>query len=211
MLPELSKPREPKALSFKRVFQYFLQGLVILAPIGLTIWFLVTFFRSIDNIVPGLPPGVGFVGVFVLIILIGYLSNKFLAGRLFEFLDDLLEKIPGIKVIYSTVKDFIEAFAGNKRKFNKAVLANIVAPDVWQVGFVTQEDMDEFDMKEYVGVYIPFSYSFAGQFYIIRKENVRPLTQVSPSDALKFAISGGVTEVEEDDKEKKQAQAYPIK
>jgi uncharacterized membrane protein len=200
MLPEPIKYKataQPNRFNWKKVIQYFLQGLVILAPIGLTVWALVSLFNSIDRIIPGMPPGVGFVAVLAIIIVVGYLSTVFIAGRIFDLIDNILERTPGIKTIYTTVKDFIEAFAGNKRKFNKPVLVALIAPDVWQVGFVTQDDMAEFSMKEYIGVYVPQSYAFAGHLYLIKPERVRPLTEVSAADALKFAVSGGVTEVEE--------------
>jgi len=108
-----------------------------------------------------------------------------------------LERTPGIKFIYSTIKDFFEAFAGNKRKFTKSVLVCIAAEDVWQVGFITQEELHEFDLKEYVAVYVPQSYAFAGHLYFVKRDRVRILTDISSADAMKFAISGGVAEVEE--------------
>jgi uncharacterized membrane protein len=111
--------------------------------------------------------------------------------------DHMLERTPGIKLIYTTIKDFVEAFAGAKRKFNKAVLVNVMAADVWQVGFITQEELREFDLQEYVAVYVPQSYAFAGHLYFVKRDRVRVLTDISSTDAMKFAISGGVTEIDE--------------
>jgi hypothetical protein len=95
------------------------------------------------------------------------------------------------------LKDFFEAFAGDKKKFTKNVLANIDDNDVWRVGFITQEDMSEFDFKDYVAVYIPMAYSVAGNVYIIPKHRVKPITNISASESMKFAVSGGVTSIEE--------------
>ena len=136
--------------------------------------------------------------VVITITAIGYLSNFFIQTRLFNFFDRMLERAPGIKFIYTTVKDFFEAFAGEKKKFNKPVLANIDDNDVWRVGFLTQEDMRDFGLDEYVAVYIPMSYSIAGNVYLIPASRIKRIdTQITSGEAMKFAISGGVTKVEE--------------
>jgi len=198
------------------MFHFFLQGLIILAPITITIWTVVGLFNWIDGILPnfvhsiapkltgtdafGNPqriPGLGFIVFIVIVFFVGYISPSFIVSRLVEFADRLLEKTPGIKLIYTTIKDFVEAFAGNKRKFDRAVLVSIEASDVWRVGFITQEELQEFGLQEFVAVYVPQSYAFAGHLYFVRKERVRMLTDISSTDAMKFAISGGVTEIEE--------------
>ncbi len=198
----------------RNLFRLFLQGLIILAPISITIWTVLSIFAWIDNIlpnmlhnlVPGLTgidqlprriPGLGFIVFIGIALLVGYISPSFIVSRLVDLADKLLERTPGIKFIYSTIKDFFEAFAGNKRKFDKAVLVSIGAPDVWQVGFITQEELHEFDLQEYVAVYVPQSYAFAGHLYFVKRDRVRVLTDISSADAMKFAISGGVTEIDE--------------
>lgn len=200
----------------RTLFKLFLQGLLILAPISITIFFVVSTFQWVDGILPNLVhnlfpnligldafgspkriPGLGFVVFIGIALIVGYISPSFIVSRLVELAEKLLERTPGIKFIYSTVKDFFEAFAGNKRKFDKAVLVSIVAPDVWQVGFITQEELHEFDLKEYVAVYLPQSYAFAGHLYFVKRDRVRVLTDISSADAMKFAISGGVADVEE--------------
>jgi len=200
----------------RNLLKLFLQGLLILAPISITIWTVISAFNWIDGILPnlvytvapkllgtdaaGLPrriPGLGFVVFIGMALLVGYISPSFIVSKLVEFAESLLERTPGIKFIYSTIKDFFEAFAGNKRKFTKSVLVCIAAEDVWQVGFITQEELDEFGLKEYVAVYVPQSYAFAGHLYFVQRHRVRLLTDISSADAMKFAISGGVAEVEE--------------
>jgi uncharacterized membrane protein len=201
----------------RNLLRLFLQGVIILAPISLTIWAVVAVFNWIDDILPntlhnlfpglvdinqfGLPrkiPGIGFVVFIGLALFVGYISSSFLVSRLVDIADHLLERIPGIKLIYSTIKDFVEAFAGNKRKFNKSVLVSVMADDVWQVGFITQEELQEFDLQEYVAVYVPQSYAFAGHLYFVKRDRVRVLTDISSTDAMKFAISGGVTEIDDE-------------
>ena len=74
---------------------------------------------------------------------------------------------------------------------------SVLAEDVWQVGFITQEELTDFDLKDYVAVYVPQSYAFAGHLYFVKRDRVRVLTDISSTDAMKFAISGGVTEIED--------------
>ena len=202
--------------SFKpsRILSYFFQGLVILAPIVITGWAVVSHFNFIDGILPNLLrvlfpdlvrvneqgnpekiPGLGFLVVVVLVLLVGYISSLFFVSRFVSFFDQLLEKTPGIKIIYSTVKDFLEAFAGNKRKFDKPVLVSVDAPDVWRIGFITQTDLSEFGMRDYVSVYVPHSYAFSGITYLVRQDRIKAIQDVGSADAMKFIVSGGVTDV----------------
>ena len=186
---------------YEKIIQYFLQGLLILGPVSITIYFLYQIFDKIDSILrPAINiPGLGFIVVIGFIILIGYLSSLFVLGRILSLMDRMLEKTPGIKLFYSFIKDFFEAFAGNKKKFTHNVLASVDYPDVWRVGFITQEDMSSFGMQDYVAVYLPMSYSVAGNVYIVSKEKIRPLTGISSAQAMKFAVSGGVTQTVTDD------------
>jgi len=199
-----------KAFNYKRLLQYFLQGLLVLAPVvvtGYAIFFIVT---SIDDLLPIFTIideegkvkvrnfGLGFVIIIFAICVVGYLSTFFIQSRLFNLFDHWLEKAPGIKFIYTTVKDFFEAFAGEKKKFNKPVLANVDDNDVWRIGFLTREDMDDFGLKNYVAVYLPMSYSISGNVYLIPHNRIKSLDgYVTGSEAMKFAISGGVTKVDE--------------
>jgi uncharacterized membrane protein len=201
---------------FRQLLHFFFQGLIILAPIVITGWAVVSLFNFIDTILPnllhilfpsmvgvdayGYPkryPGLGFLVVIFIVVFVGYISSSFIFSRMVYLFDQLLEKTPGIKIIYSTLKDFFEAFAGNKRKFDKSVLVSISSTDIWQVGFITQQEVHQFGLQEYVAVYVPQSYAFAGHLYFVKKERVRLLTDISSAEAMKFAISGGVAETEE--------------
>ncbi len=197
--------------------RYFLQGLIILAPIAITVLAVTSLFDFVDNILPdiieriapnllkndetGKPvriPGIGFILVVLIVIGVGYISSSFIVGRFVELFDKVLERTPGIKLIYSTVKDFVEAFAGDKRKFDRPVLVNIQSNEVWQIGFITQEEAHRFGLTDFVAVYLPQSYAFAGHLYFVKRERIKILTSVSASEAMKFAISGGVTEIDEE-------------
>jgi uncharacterized membrane protein len=186
-----------KSSPFQKLLQYFLQGLLILAPVSITAYFIYKIFDNVDNILRPVinVPGIGFVLILAFILTVGYLSSFFLINRMLSLFNKLLEKTPGIKLLYSFLRDFFEAFAGSKKKFTNAVLANVDDKDVWRVGFITQQDMSKFDMPGYLAVYLPTSYSVAGNVYIVPKERVRHMSHVSATQAMKFAVSGGVTDV----------------
>lgn len=197
----------------RRLLQYFFQGLIVLAPIGITIWVVLSLFNLVDDILPNILhavapslikkdlegnlikiPGLGFLVVIALVLLVGWLSSLFAVGRLVALLDTVLEKTPGIKFIYSSVKDFLEAFAGNKKKFDKPVLVNVDATDVWRIGFITQKSSADFGLEDHVTVYVPHSYAISGITYIVPLSRVRSLNNVSAADAMKYTVSGGVTD-----------------
>lgn len=199
---------------YKNLLQYFLQGLLILAPVTITAYALYFIVSTIDGWIPlftytddkGVVRvqnyGLGFVVIIIAIITIGYVSSFFITGRIVSFIDSILERTPGIKHIYSTTRDFFEAFAGDKKKFTQNVLANVDDNDVWRIGFITREDMIDFDLKDYVAVYIPMAYSVAGNVYIIPRNRVKPIQNFSSTQTMKFAVSGGVTTFEEEDAKK---------
>ncbi|MFS8081966.1 MAG: DUF502 domain-containing protein [Ginsengibacter sp.] len=185
-----------KSMRYQKAIQYFLQGLLILGPVSITVYLIYLVFDKIDSILrPAINiPGLGFLIIIGFIILIGYLSSFFVMGRLLSVFDKILERTPGIKLFYSFVRDFFEAFAGNKKKFTQNVLANVDYADTWRVGFITQNDMTNFGMENYVAVYLPMAYSVAGNVYIVPKEKIKLLPMISSAQAMKFAVSGGVTE-----------------
>src|ERR1700712_4530033 len=195
---------------WRKILQYLIQGLLVTAPVAITIYLIYWFVSSVDSWLPIFTVkdvdgrivnrnyGLGFVVIIAALIFIGFLSSNFLTSRIFSLFDSFLERTPGIKFIYSSIKDFFEAFAGNKRKFKKAVLVSIFQPDVFQLGFITDEDAIKFGLTDYVSVYVPHSYAVTGQLYLVPKYKVRILDDVSASDVLKYAISGGVAEMEDD-------------
>ena len=198
--------KEPlqKRITLKKIFRYFIQGVIILAPIGITAYVLFWMFNKIDGILePYIHiPGVGFVIIIVFVILVGWVSSHFLMGGFINFFDTWMEKTPGVKFIYSSTKDFFEAFAGDKRKFNQSVLINVFGNDVWIVGFLTDEEMQKFDMgADKVAVYVPQSYNFAGQLYILPREKVKKIDKITPGEAMKYAVTGGVVDLDAERKE----------
>lgn len=206
---------KPPSLTLKRIFRYFIQGIIILAPIGITAYVLYWLFEQVDGILrPAVfavthvnIPGLGFVLILLFVILVGWISSNFLMGSAITFFDQIMERTPGIKFIYSSTKDFFEAFAGDKKKFNKAVLANVFAEDVWIVGFLTDEEMKKFDMGiDKVAVYVPQAYNFAGQLYILPRDKVRKIEHITSGEAMKYAVTGGVVDLDEEKDEEAKSE-----
>jgi uncharacterized membrane protein len=195
---------------FKKFLQYFLQGLLIIAPVAFTFYAFFSIITKIDSWLPIFSStdnfgvthvqnyGLGFVIIIAIVVIVGYFSSFFITGRIISFFDKILEKTPGLKHIYGTTKDFFEAFAGDKKKFTQNVLANVDDNDVWRIGFITKEDMVDFGMQGYVAVYIPTSYSVAGTVYIIPRSRIKTIPNLSSTQTMKFAVSGGVTDVNEE-------------
>jgi uncharacterized membrane protein len=215
-------PNEP--FRWKKVLQYFLQGLLIIGPLAITAYAFYWIVSTVDAWLPIFRQevkdvngnvigykvknyGLGFVIIIGSIITIGYLSSFFIQTRIFSLFDRWLEKTPGIKFIYTSTRDFFEAFAGNKKKFNKAVLASVFSEDVWIVGFLTDEEMEKFDMgADKVAVYVPQAYNFAGQLYILPRSKVRKIEHISAGESMKYAVTGGVVDLDDDhDENKKKA------
>jgi uncharacterized membrane protein len=191
----------------KKVLNYFLQGLLFVVPIAVTLWFLLRTIFWIDGLlpfqipikVPGFAnieiPGLGLLTIFLSVAIIGYISAHYIRNPFVPYIERLIERAPLVKLIYSSVKDLVQAFVGEKRRFNKPVLVRLEKEsEINRIGFITQEDLSSLGLeKDKVAVYLPFSYSFAGELIILPRENIRPLN-ASGTEMMKFIISGGVTE-----------------
>jgi len=200
---------------WKKAIQYLLQGLLILAPIAVTAYSIYWIISTVDSWIPIFTEpikdyqghvighqvknyGLGFVVIIVTIILIGYLSSYFIQTRIFNLFDHWLEKTPGIKYIYSSVRDFFGAFAGEKKKFNIPILANAFADDVWIMGFITDEELEKLDLgADMVSIYVPQAYHWAGQLYVLPRHRVRKIEKFTSGEAMKYAVTGGVVDVDE--------------
>lgn len=158
-----------------------------------------------DSLIPFKPRGVGFAVIIVFITLIGYLGTRFFIGRwLFDAFSSVLENTPGVKYIYSSIRDVVTSFVGDKKKFNRPVWILISTdPETWRIGFMTQRETTYEGIGEKVTVYMPHSYAISGWLVLIDAANVRPVKEMSSAEAMKFAVSGGITTIDEDEKHKK--------
>jgi len=196
---------------FKRSLRYFLQGLLYLTPITVTLWSLYIVFgwvdglliSFIDDILKVHIPGLGIVVLLILITLIGALGSTILFKPLISFFDQLFVKAPLIKIIYTSVKDLVSAFVGQKRRFNEPVLVKIgKGYELEKIGFITNKDLKFLGVGDQkVAVYLPHSYAWSGNLFIVPVENIKPI-DASATEVMKFIISAGVTNLDTIDDEK---------
>jgi len=199
--------KTPSRKPFKRrLINYFLQGLLYITPLGITIFVLHLLFNFFDGFLRsyiqkwlGMDiPGLGMVITVVMVTVLGFVGQTVIAQPVKRYISNFLKQTPFLQSIYSTAKDFVGAFLGKEKKFDHPVLVKLSSSlDFEKVGFVTQTDLTELKVKDKVAVYFPQSYSWSGDFFIVPSENVTPL-DISPGDAMKFALTGGVAKVTEE-------------
>ena len=184
------------------ILKYFLQGLVLFIPLGITIIVFIKLFQFFQGLFSfvGLTGSsfidtiISFIFLVVFITLGGVLASSFIFKKSFSYLEDRLEHTPFVKHIYSPIKDFMNAFMGNKKKFNKPVLV-LTNPqaNIQEVGFITQDDLTNWGIIDKIAVYLPMSYSLSGRLIIVPKTQISVLN-IEGSEAMKFIVSGGLTE-----------------
>ena len=177
----------------RKVLRYFFSGAVFIIPLAATIYLILVAFGWLDSLLNLPYPGIGFLIIISFITTFGYFTSNYAFKTFEEWFDHLVNRIPLVKLIYSSVKDLLDAFVGDKKKFNKPVLVTINKENqLHQIGFVTQSDLSELGLNDMVVVYFPHSYAFSGNHFLVLKENVRPLNISGPA-AMKFIVSGGVS------------------
>ena len=191
----------------KSLLNYFLQGLLVTVPITVTLVVLIEGIMWIDRLIPvhlpvAIPgyrefeiPGFGIIILIIAVTIMGYFASNLVANPVFSMTEKILGKTPLLKVIYTSVKDLVEAFVGEKKRFTKPVLVTVSNnPVIQRIGFVTENDLTRLGVEiTKMAVYLPFSYGFNGQLLIVESSNVKQL-DVSGTEMMKFIISGGVTE-----------------
>ena len=180
----------------KLLRDYFLRGLLIFVPGALTIFAVVWVFTTLDglfrNLVGVKIPGVGVVITIAIITGIGLLASNIVGKKIFGWFERILAKLPLMKLLYAASKDMIEAFAGEKKSFDKPVLVELVVGGPMAMGFITKKSLEFLGLTDHVAVYLPQSYNFAGSVLIFPTKQVRPL-DIGSSDAMAFIVSGGVS------------------
>lgn len=189
-----------------KIVRYFIQGLIITVPVGVTIivlykvinWVgsLFTVFGTIVS--PGIDPFIILATAVLLVFFMGMLGSSIILRPLFSLFDNAMEHTPVVKTVYSSIKDLFSAFVGSKKRFNKPVLVTINKENnIQQLGFITQEDLSELNLqKGHVAVYVPLSYSLSGNLLIVPADHITTV-DASSSEVMKFIVSGGVTDIDD--------------
>ncbi len=191
----------------RALLNYFVRGLLFIAPVGFTILILYSAFDFVDSLFriqfsaenPNQQyfiPGLGFLIVVGATILTGFVFSRILPQTLQNWIETGIKNLPLVRIFYSAFKDLISAFVGDKKKFKTPVLITLNKENnIRKLGFLTQESFDEIGENESVAVYCPHSYAFSGDMFIVPKENVKPVN-ISSAEAMKLIVSGGVAGAE---------------
>ena len=187
----------------KKIFDYFLQGLLYIAPFGVTIYIIYVTFGfvnglaqdHIDKLLNFHIPGLGIILLFLFITVIGYFGQRLISQPVKVIIEKLLKKAPIIQVVYTSIRDFLSAFVGKEKKFTQPVLVKVnKTAELEKMGFLTASDLSDLKIKNKVAVYFPHSYAFSGELFIVPSELVTPL-DIHPAEAMKFIISGGISKL----------------
>jgi uncharacterized membrane protein len=189
----------------RKLFNYLVKGTIVLLPLAGTAFLIYWLFSSLDSALnlsswlfhdeygnPVYVPGLGIVSVLIILIFVGFLITNLITEPIYNWFNRLIYKIPLFNTLYTSLKDFTEAFVGDAKKFNEPVLVEFNDSGLKRIGFLTQRDLAKIGLPNEVMVYFPYAYSFAGQVAIARADRVTRLN-ISATDAMKLVVSGGVS------------------
>tara|TARA_B100001758_G_C18329788_1_gene568139 strand:- start:621 stop:1184 length:564 start_codon:yes stop_codon:yes gene_type:complete len=179
----------------KKLINYFLQGLLYIVPIVVTVYVVFWVFKKIDGILPFQFPGLGVIVIIVLITLIGFVGNSIISNPINTFFKNLLAKAPLLNTIYSSVKDLMNTFVGEKKGFKQAVFVKLYDNStIERIGFISNDDLESLNINnERILVYIPHSYNFSGNLFVVENKYIT-LIDAPSSEIMKLIVSGGVAE-----------------
>lgn len=187
-----------------KLIRYFFQGLLLISPLAITIYAIVVSLEFIDgllihyltDLIGFRIPGLGLIIILTFITLIGILGSSILIRPVLNSIDRFISRAPLVKIIYTSIKDFISAFVGKEKKFTEPVLVKMSQDsNLEKIGFVTQNDLSNLGIEAgKVAVYMPFSYTFSGSLFIVPVANIKRLN-TNPTEVMKFVVSAGVTSI----------------
>ncbi|MDP2176075.1 MAG: DUF502 domain-containing protein [Bacteroidota bacterium] len=182
-----------------RLLNYFLKGLLISLPLTATVAGIFWLFTTVDNFLgEDHFPGLGILIILSVILVVGVIGSSYIVQPFINWFEEWLEKTPGVKFLYSSVKDIVEAFVGEKKKFSKPVMVEMNGEGIYKIGFVTIKDLTKLNMEGFSGVYFPKSYGFMGDLYFVENSKIKPIN-ANPTAVFKMIVSGGVTGFDEQD------------
>lgn len=171
---------------------YFMRGLLLVVPFVLTAYLILLALHFIDGLIKIKIPGLGIAILLTSITFLGYLGSTLLVRSAFDLTESLITRLPLVSTVYSSLKELTSAFVGNKRRFDKPVLVVInKEAELKKLGFVTQRELKAINLPGSIAVYVPHSYNFSGDLFILPKDAVTPLDTAS-TEVMKFIVSGGV-------------------
>src|SRR5690606_38393942 len=197
-----------KMFTRKKILYYLIKGMLVTVPVAGAIFLIVWVVASVDNALnltshfledehghPLYIPGIGILTVLLILIFVGVIFTTFVTEPIRAWLSRTIDKIPLFNTLYSSIKDFTEAFVGDVKKFNEPVLVLVNETGLKKIGFLTQRDLNNIGLPDEVIVYFPYSYSVAGQVVVVKASHVQRL-DMSATDAMKLVVSGGVSGID---------------
>ncbi|TRX52011.1 DUF502 domain-containing protein [Fulvivirga sp. M361] len=185
-----------------RLIRYFLRGLIFVVPLTLTVYIIYEIIEWLDGLIPIKVPGLGLLIIVCAITILGYLASFFITRPIFDQFEKYFTKIPLVSILYSSIKDLIGAFVGDKKRFNVPVTVALDdSGTILKIGFITCDDLEEIGLPGYVSVYLPHSYNFSGNHFLVEKSKVKTCKMRSTA-AMKFVVSGGVSGLKDSEQEK---------
>ena len=182
----------------KAVSKYFINGLIVIVPIAITFFVVAQIFNFTEEVMgrhlPLQFPGIGFIAVFGLIILVGWLSSYWMLKRLIEYGERLVGSIPVIKFIYNSVKQVSTAVFESQQLFQQPVLVPYPHASSKALGFVMQplsEELSQQFTEEHVCVFVPMSLNMTAGFNIIVLKRDIISLDVTSESALQYIITAG--------------------
>ena len=193
---------------FGKFLYYLIKGTLVIVPLAGAIFLIIWIFASIDTALnltehflqderghPLYIPGIGILTVILILVSTGIIFTNFVTEPIRMWIRKQIDRIPLFNTLYSSIKDFTEAFVGDAKKFNEPVIVEVNDMGLKKIGFLTQHDLSSIGLEGEVMVYFPYSYSFAGQVVIVSSTRVKKLN-LSATDAMKLVVSGGVSGLE---------------
>ncbi|BAU26687.1 putative membrane protein [Aneurinibacillus soli] len=183
----------------KRLIRWFLNGLLVLTPIGATAYIFFSLFTFVDSlgkkvlVYLHLPhvTGLGLILTLSLIALTGFTSQLWLSRKLLEWTERIIARFPGLKTVYSMIKDTVHSLIGDKRSFSQVVL--LTHEDGGKrIGFLTSEDVTAFELdSSHVAVYVPHALQVSGELRLYPRELVT-FIDIPVEEAMRFCLTAGV-------------------
>ncbi len=194
---------------FTRIRNNFIAGIVVLIPIGITLYLTLFIIRISENLIPKelnpnnyLPfdiPGIEIIIALLLITLIGRISLSFIGKKFFDFFNKLLKKIPILRTIYSAIGQMTESFTKTDNNSKSVVLLEYPRKGVWAVGFATKENEGIIKKKineELINVFVPTTPNPTSGFLLMLPKKDLIFLDVSFEQASKFIVSAGTSNLD---------------
>ena len=204
----MSKPSLKRSI-FAKIRNNFIAGVVVLIPIGITLYLTLFIIRISSKVIPKeinpnnyLPfdiPGVEILIALIIITFIGWLSLSFLGKKFFELFNNVLKKIPILRTIYSAIGQMTESFTKTENKQKSVVLLEYPRKGVWAVGFATKENeglIKEKIQEDLINVFVPTTPNPTSGFLLLVPKKDLIFLDISFEQASKFIVSAGTTNID---------------